>query len=176
MGEQHVSLCRHSGNQGTTGRPARVQDTFLNISLRTRLSRPGEPREGWTSPREGISDATCDSAKDQAERLGEASTIAGFSFLAKQALSPLQSAHGLCALRRVMGAPTRGDDSAAVATLVYKAVNKTAPSKGAARIAISVIRRPSAAALQGRHHRGAHPEPQRRQPIVLAGWWLFQLW
>ena len=69
--------CRHSGNQGTTGRPARAHDILQKILLRTRLSKPGEPREGFslardlsssprvfprrgtTSPREGIADATC---------------------------------------------------------------------------------------------------------------------
>ena len=38
--------CRHSGNQGTTGRPARAHDTLQKILPRTRLSKPGEPREG----------------------------------------------------------------------------------------------------------------------------------
>ena len=40
--------CRHSGNQGTTGRPAKAQDTLQKISLRTRLSKPGEPRRGFS--------------------------------------------------------------------------------------------------------------------------------
>ena len=31
-------FCRHSGNQGTTGRPATAHDTLLKISLRTRRS------------------------------------------------------------------------------------------------------------------------------------------
>ena len=35
-------FCRHSGNQGTTGRPARAHYNFRKISLRTRLSKPGE--------------------------------------------------------------------------------------------------------------------------------------
>ena len=41
-------MCRHSGNQGTTGQPAKAQDTLQKISLRTRLSKPGEPREGFS--------------------------------------------------------------------------------------------------------------------------------
>ena len=65
-------------------------------------------------------------------------------FLAKRALSPRQSAHGLCVLRRVTDAPKRDDDSVVVAILVYKAVNEAAPSKGVARITTLVIRRPSA--------------------------------
>ena len=63
------------------------------------------------------------------------------SFLTKRALSPRQSAHGLCA---VVGAATHDDASAVIAILVYKAVNKAAPSKRAANIAVSVLRRPSA--------------------------------
>ena len=37
---------RHRGNQGTSGRPARAHNTLQKISLRTRHSKPGEPREG----------------------------------------------------------------------------------------------------------------------------------
>ena len=99
--------CRHNGNQGTTGRPARAHDTLQKISLRTRLFKPGEPRQGFsprrgTSPREGIPDAALDPAKDQAKTLGEASGLAGFlpheasSVSAKErtwALRPPQS-HG----------------------------------------------------------------------------------
>ena len=98
-----------------------------------RASRGFFPSRG-TSPLEGTSDATLDPVKDQAKRLGEASRLTGFlpasrgSFPTKQALSPRQSAHGLCALRRATGALMRGEDSVAVATLVYKAVNKAAPS------------------------------------------------
>ena len=69
--------CRHSGNQGTTGRPARAHDTLQKISSRTRLSKPGEPREDFpsrgTSPREDITDAASVSAKDQALRAWRAS-------------------------------------------------------------------------------------------------------
>ena len=70
----------------------------------------------------------------------------GFSFPTKPALSPRQSAHGLCVLRRVTDAPKCGDDSVVVAILVYKAVNKAAPSKGAPRLATLVLRGASAAA------------------------------
>ena len=77
----------------------------------------------------------------------------GDFFLAKGALSPRQGAHGLCALCRVTGVPAHGDASAVVAILVYEAVNKAAPSKGVARVATLVIRRPSATPLQiGRAH------------------------
>ena len=96
------------------------------------------PRRG-TSPREGT--------KPKAWRL------------AKHALSPRQGAHGLCVFRRGTGAAAPDDASTVVAILVYKAVNKAALSKGAARIAVSALRRPSAAPLQGRHHRRAHIEP-----------------
>ena len=39
------ACCRHSGNQGTTGRPARAHYIVSKISLRTRLSKPGEAPE-----------------------------------------------------------------------------------------------------------------------------------
>ena len=71
------------------------------------------------------------------------------SFLSKLALPPRQSAHGLCTLRRVTDAPKRDDDSVVIAILVYKAVNKAAPSKGGPRLATLVIRRPSDAADEG---------------------------
>ena len=64
-----------------------------------------------------------------------------------------------------MGAPAPGDGSAVIAILVYKAVNKAAPSKGVARVATLVIRRPSATPLQGRRHRGAHS--MQRSPLVV---------
>ena len=35
--------CRHNGNQGTMDRPAKAHNTLQEISLRTRLSKPGEP-------------------------------------------------------------------------------------------------------------------------------------
>ena len=153
--------CRHSGNQGTTGRPARAHDTFQKISLRTRLSKPGEPREGHLLLAEGFS-----SVRDhlssrghlgchlqillRTKPKGSAMPLASrSSFLSKPDLPPRQSAHGLCTLRRVTTVPARGDGSAAVAVLMYKGVNKTAPSKGAPRIATLVIREPSAVTLQG---------------------------
>ena len=70
-------------------------------------------------------------------------------------------------------APKRDDDSVVVAILVYKAVNKAAPSQGAARITTLVLRRPSAAPLRGRRHRGAHHEPPQRQRAILDGRRLF---
>ena len=72
-----LSLCRHSGNQGTTGRPARAHNTLQKILLRTRLSNPGEPREGFL-PREGplLERASRMLGEDQAKRLGEASSLA----------------------------------------------------------------------------------------------------
>ena len=120
--------CRHSGNQGTTGRPARAHNTLQKISLRTRLSKPGEPREGFF-PREGPllerASRMLPSISPRIKPKGSARPPAlRGSFPSKQALSPRQSAHGLCALRRVTGAPTRGDDSAAVAVLMYKAVKR----------------------------------------------------
>ena len=39
--------CRRSGNQGTTSRPTRAHDTLQKISLRTRLSKPGEALQAW---------------------------------------------------------------------------------------------------------------------------------
>ena len=39
--------CRHSGNQGTTGRPARAHNPLQKISLRTRLSKPGGAPQAW---------------------------------------------------------------------------------------------------------------------------------
>ena len=51
------------------------------------------------------------------------------SFKRKQALSPRQSAHGLYVRRRVTHASARGDEDAAVGSLVIKEVNKAVPSK-----------------------------------------------
>ena len=135
--------CRHNGNQGTTGRPAKAHNTLQKVSLRTRLSKPGDPRRGFfprqgTSPREGT--------KPKARR---GLQPRGVSFFRKPALSLRQSAHGLCVLRRVTGTPARGDASAVIDILVYKAVNKAASSKGGPRLAISVIKRPSDAADEG---------------------------
>ena len=44
--------CRRSGNQGTTSRPATALDTLQKISPRARLSKPGEPREGFPLARD----------------------------------------------------------------------------------------------------------------------------
>ena len=46
-----------------------------------------------------------------------------------KALSPRQSAHGLCAHRRVTRVTARGDARAAVASFVLKVVNKAATSQ-----------------------------------------------
>ena len=92
----------------------------------------------------------------------------GGSFLAKCALSPRQGAHGLCVLRRVTGAPACGDDSAVVAILVYKAVNKAAPRKGGPRLATLVIRRPSDAADEGDVTVGVTPSRCSASPP--SGW------
>ena len=132
--------CRHSGNQGTTGRPARAHKIPQKISLRTRLSKPGEPREGsFSSPRvsslgEGplldkVS-STPPAVLLRTQLKGSARLFASRSaFLVKQSLPPRQSAHGLCAMCRVTRVPTRDDDDAAVAVSMYKAVNKAEPSK-----------------------------------------------
>ena len=120
--------CRPSGNQGTMGRPATALDTLQRILLRTRRSawrasrgifpsrgpplagkllspgaRPRHPREASSTsiPRRG------------------AWPSRGF-FKWKQALHPLQSAHGLCARYRVTRAPARDDDDAAASSLVIK--------------------------------------------------------
>ena len=62
-----IDYCRHSGNQGTTGRPARARYIVEEISLRTRRSKPGEaPVPGEVSteislergPREGLGEAS----------------------------------------------------------------------------------------------------------------------
>ena len=65
-------------------------------------------------------------------------------------------------------ASARSDGNVAVAILMYKAVNKAAPSKGAPRIATLVIRGPSAATLQGRRHRGS--PPTSAAPAHRPGW------
>ena len=109
------------------------------ILLRTRLSKPGEKARRGSQPR-------------------------GIPSPRRKLCLRRQSAHGLCALRRVPGALTRGDASVTVAISMYKAVNKVTPSKGAAGISTLVIRGQPAAALQGRRHRGAHPEPLQRRP------------
>ena len=44
-------------------------------------------------------------------------------------MSPRQSAHGLCARRRVTRVTARGDARAAVSSFVLKMVNKAATSK-----------------------------------------------
>ena len=103
------------------------------FSLRTRLSKPGEaPTPGRGLDKDSLERGSC-------QGLGEASGLARVFLLPKPALSLRQGAHGLCALCRVPDAPKRDDASAVVA--VYKAVNKAAPSKGAAGIAILVLRR-----------------------------------
>ena len=84
--------------------PGRAHNTLQKISLRTKLSKPGEPREGFPSrgtspregtrlskpgeprggfsprrgisPREGISDATKTFRQGSSQRLGEASNLA----------------------------------------------------------------------------------------------------
>ena len=156
------------------GRPARAHDTLHGFLLRTRLSKPGEPREGPLLERASRMPSTI---LPRTKPKGSARFPASRgSFPTKQALSPRQSAHGLCALCRVTGALTRGDASVTVAIFMYKAVNKATPSKEAARISALVIRRPPVSTLQGQRHRGAHHEPLQRQPTVLAGRWLFQLW
>ena len=119
-------------NQGTTGRPARAHDAFQKISSRTRLSKPGEPREGFLFARDLPSRGhlRC-SARIKPKGSARPPASSRFipasrgSFPSKQALSSRQSAHGLCALRRVTGAPELHDDSAAVAILVYKADRKS---------------------------------------------------
>ena len=136
-----------------------MRSVFVGLE---RLSKPGDSRQGKTLGEGPL----LERASSQKARRGLQPRRV--SFFGKPALSPRQSAHGLCVLRRVMGAPARGDDSVVVASLMYKAVNKTAPSKGATRLAILVIRRPSDAGLQGRRHRGAHPEPQQRQRQMVS--------
>ena len=93
------------------------------ISLRTRLSKPGEAlMPGEVSTR-------IPSRGDHAKGLARLRPREGF-LLPKPALSPRQSAHGFCLYRRAADTPKRGDASAVVAILMYKAVNKAAPSKG----------------------------------------------
>ena len=45
--DRDEEICRHSRNQGTTGRPARAHCTLQWISLRTRHSKPGEALQAW---------------------------------------------------------------------------------------------------------------------------------
>ena len=145
--------CRHSGNQGTTGRPARAHDVLRKISLRTRLSKPGEPREGFpsrgTSPRENIKEAASDSAKDGLFKPGEPRE--GFP-LARDLSSrghpmgvPLDSAKDQAKLREAprpregflpreaVSAPaaerTWDDVRDAIVILVFKVVDKAASSQ-----------------------------------------------
>ena len=74
-------------------------------------------------------DASKNSAKDPTTGLAEVFCLDKASFLSKPALPPWQSAHGLCASRRVTGVPKRDDDSAPVAVLMYEGINKAAPGK-----------------------------------------------
>ena len=72
---------------------------LLQILLRTRLSKPGESREGFSLVRDVSSrghprGVALDSAKDQAE-LREAPRPREGSFRAKLSLPPRQSAHGM---------------------------------------------------------------------------------
>ena len=80
------------------------------------------------------------------------------------------------ALPAVTGAPAHSDAGAVVAVLVYKAVNKAAPSKGGPRLATLVIRGPSDAADEGDVTKGHLKKPLQRRPTVLAGRWPIQLW
>ena len=116
--------CLHSGNQGTTGRPARAHNTHQEISLRTRLSKPGEaPMTGEASPR------SFPLARDLLfERVLKTKAWRGLqpredSFLAKPALSPRQSAHGLCTLRRVPGTDPRYMTLAASSKLMISSIS-----------------------------------------------------
>ena len=156
--------CRHSGNQGTTGRPASAHYIIGEFSLRTRLGEalmPGEVSTGISldrGSRQGLGEASPGLAKVSSLQASSVSLTAR-----TWALRPLQST----------GRASRSDASAVVAISVYKAVNKAAPSKGAAGVAISVLRRQPATTPHGRRHRGAHHEPLSRQPTVLAGRWPF---
>ena len=138
------------------------------------MDKPGEALHAWRGLAKGFSlgeGPLLERAPSQ--RLGEASSLAGVPS-SPSVLCLLDRAHmGSVSFRRVTGAATQDDASAVVVVLVYKAVNKAAPSKGVARVATLVLRRPSAAPLQGRRHRGAHSKPLQRRPTVLAGRWLF---
>ena len=71
--------CQHSGNQGTTGWPARAHSPLQKISLRTRLSKPGEALQAWRAPPRVFSlgeGPLLERAPSQ--RLGEASSLTGF--------------------------------------------------------------------------------------------------
>ena len=104
-----------SSDLGTTGRPAKAHNTLQGNFAKDQALQAWRgspclvtPREGFlpwrgTSPREGI--------KPKAWR--GLQPREGF-FLAKGALSPRRSAHGLCVLRRVPDAPKRDDDSVVV--------------------------------------------------------------
>ena len=65
--------CRHSGNQGTTGRPARAHYIVGEISLRTRRSKPNEPCRGIFPSTRDLS-----SRGRQAEGLARLSASRGF--------------------------------------------------------------------------------------------------
>src|SRR5680860_7084 len=79
-------LCRHSGNQGTTDRPARAHKILQKISLRTRLSKPGEALQAWrASPRVFPSARDLSSRGHQAE--GPARPPASRGFLLREASS-----------------------------------------------------------------------------------------
>ena len=67
--EKSTELCRHSGNQGTTGRPVRAHNILQKISLRTRLSKPGETRQGKTLGEGSLLKRT------SSQRLGEVSGL-----------------------------------------------------------------------------------------------------
>src|SRR5680860_1519264 len=110
------SLCRHSGNQGTTGRPARAHRILWMIFAKGPGSQAWRASRGFlpsrrvlllakgslpwrkVAPRQGVSDAARNSAKDQAEGLGEAFRLA--KRLPREAISAL-AAERTWALRHV---------------------------------------------------------------------------
>ena len=119
----HTIILSAQWKPGYHGPACQGPSHLLKISPRTRLSKPGEtpvPVEVST----GVP-TTEDLAKGLSRPRQASRRLVPF----KLALHLWQSAHGLCASRRVPGAPKRDDDSAPVAVLMNKGVNKAAPSK-----------------------------------------------
>ena len=78
-------------------------------------------------------------------------------------MSPRQSAHGLCAHRRVTRTSARGDARAAVSTFVLKVVTKAATSKEDYKNCHSGAKGTVARYMPSKRHRGARRRALRSQ-------------
>jgi hypothetical protein len=91
-------------------------------------------------------------------------------FQRKTTLSPRQSAHGLCARRRVARASARSDARAAVASFVLKVVNKAATSKADYKDFHFCAKGTVVRYVPSQRHRGARRRALQRRLIVLGRW------